>query len=159
VVSATYAGSPAAVGVSRLSVYDWPTVEGLPGFGTPRLHLTRSEGYVATAGVRTPDRAVLLRVPALPGAGHGHLRAEWPLTPTARTARTRGFAVSGLCAAGAAAAALALVPSPAHASEPPSHSAAASAGGAATGAAAQAEVIGEHTARPRPSRVVAVPFA
>ncbi|MEU1488473.1 cupin domain-containing protein [Streptomyces sp. NPDC005752] len=49
-VSATYDGFPAAVGVSRLSVYDWPTVEGLPGGGTPHLHLTCSEGYVVTAG-------------------------------------------------------------------------------------------------------------
>jgi hypothetical protein len=50
VVSATYDGFPAAVGVSRLTVYDWPTVDGLPGGGTPHLHLTCSEGYVVTAG-------------------------------------------------------------------------------------------------------------
>ncbi|MGY0021745.1 cupin domain-containing protein [Streptomyces sp. cg35] len=49
-VSATYDGFPAAVGVSRLRVYDWPTVDGLPGGGTPHLHLTCSEGYVVTAG-------------------------------------------------------------------------------------------------------------
>lgn len=49
-VSATYDGFPGAVGVSRLTVYDWPTVEGLPGGGTPHLHLTCSEGYVVTAG-------------------------------------------------------------------------------------------------------------
>ncbi|MFJ6070787.1 cupin domain-containing protein [Streptomyces sp. NPDC093065] len=49
-VSPTYHGFPAAVGVSRLTVYDWPTVEGLPGGGTPHLHLTCSEGYVVTAG-------------------------------------------------------------------------------------------------------------
>ncbi|GAA2069221.1 cupin domain-containing protein [Streptomyces albiaxialis] len=45
-----YAGFPGAVGVSRLRVYDWPTVEGLPGGGTPHLHLACGEGYVVTAG-------------------------------------------------------------------------------------------------------------
>ncbi|MEU6569792.1 cupin domain-containing protein [Streptomyces parvulus] len=49
-VSTAYDGFPGAVGVSRLTVYDWPTVEGLPGGGTPHLHLTCSEGYVVTAG-------------------------------------------------------------------------------------------------------------
>lgn len=49
-VSATYDGFPAAVGVSRLSVYDWPTLDGRPGGGTPHMHLTCSEGYVVTAG-------------------------------------------------------------------------------------------------------------
>lgn len=49
-VSATYDGFPGAVGVSRLSVYDWPTADGRPGGGTPHLHLTCSEGYVVTAG-------------------------------------------------------------------------------------------------------------
>ncbi|MEW2571646.1 cupin [Streptomyces sp. NPDC047070] len=49
-VSALHDGFPAAVGVSRLRVYDWPTVDGLPGGGTPHLHLTCSEGYVVTAG-------------------------------------------------------------------------------------------------------------
>ncbi|MEU8486940.1 cupin domain-containing protein [Streptomyces sp. NPDC048641] len=49
-VSATYDGFPAAVGVSRLTVYDWPTVDGRPGGGTPHLHLTCSEGYMVTAG-------------------------------------------------------------------------------------------------------------
>ncbi|MYW69371.1 cupin domain-containing protein [Streptomyces sp. SID8379] len=49
-VSAAYDGFPGAVGVSRLRVYDWPTVEGLPGGGTPHLHLACSEGYVVTAG-------------------------------------------------------------------------------------------------------------
>ncbi|MFE6891354.1 cupin domain-containing protein [Streptomyces sp. NPDC057694] len=49
-VSAAYDGFPAAVGVSRLKVYDWPTVEGLPGGGTPHLHLACSEGYVVIGG-------------------------------------------------------------------------------------------------------------
>jgi hypothetical protein len=49
-VSAVYGGFPAAVGVSRLRVYDWPTVDDRPGGGTPHLHLTCSEGYVVTAG-------------------------------------------------------------------------------------------------------------
>ncbi|MFF7016297.1 cupin domain-containing protein [Streptomyces sp. NPDC008259] len=46
----TYEGFPGAVGVSRLSVYDWPTVDGLSGGGTPHLHLTCTEGYVVTSG-------------------------------------------------------------------------------------------------------------
>ncbi|WP_353940648.1 cupin [Streptomyces sp. HUAS MG91] len=49
-MSAAYDGFPGAVGVSRLKVYDWPTVEGLPGGGTPHLHLACSEGYVVTGG-------------------------------------------------------------------------------------------------------------
>lgn len=49
-MSAAYAGFPGAVGVSRLRVYDWPTVDGLPGGGTPHLHLACGEGYVVTAG-------------------------------------------------------------------------------------------------------------
>ncbi|MFJ4408600.1 cupin domain-containing protein [Streptomyces sp. NPDC088910] len=49
-VTAGYDGFPGAVAVSRLSVYDWPTVDGRPGGGTPHLHLTCSEGYVVTDG-------------------------------------------------------------------------------------------------------------
>ncbi|MFL4910331.1 cupin domain-containing protein [Streptomyces sp. MMS24-I2-30] len=49
-MSATYDGFPGAVAVSRLRVYDWPTLDGRPGGGTPHLHLTCSEGYVVTAG-------------------------------------------------------------------------------------------------------------
>ncbi|MFG3257179.1 cupin domain-containing protein [Streptomyces sp. NPDC048172] len=52
-VTAGYDGFPGAVGVSRLRVYDWPTVDGLPGGGTPHLHLTCGEGYVVTAGSGT----------------------------------------------------------------------------------------------------------
>ncbi|MEU5608755.1 hypothetical protein AB0H03_08425 [Streptomyces sparsogenes] len=36
--------------LSRLRVYDWPTVDGKPGGGTPHLHLICSEGYVVAAG-------------------------------------------------------------------------------------------------------------
>ncbi|MFI6348223.1 cupin domain-containing protein [Streptomyces sp. NPDC050560] len=46
----SYEGFPGAVGVSRLTVYGWPTVDGHPGGGTPHLHLACSEGYVVTAG-------------------------------------------------------------------------------------------------------------
>ncbi|MEU4979780.1 cupin domain-containing protein [Streptomyces sp. NPDC021969] len=69
-VSPTYDGFPAAVGVSRLSVYDWPTVEGLPGGGTPHLHLTCSEGYVVTAGrgaVQTLTTSGFEQTPLEPG--------------------------------------------------------------------------------------------
>ncbi|MEV0385457.1 hypothetical protein [Nonomuraea sp. NPDC050643] len=68
-VSATYDGFPAAVGVSRLRVYDWPTVDGRPGGGTPHLHLTCSEGYMVTAGRGT--------VQTLTASGH----QETPLEP------------------------------------------------------------------------------
>ncbi|MFE4058824.1 cupin domain-containing protein, partial [Streptomyces sp. NPDC059096] len=69
-VSAAYDGFPAAVGVSRLRVYDWPTVEGLPGGGTPHLHLTCSEGYVVTAGrgaVQTLTTSGYQETPLEPG--------------------------------------------------------------------------------------------
>lgn len=69
------------------------------------------------------------------------------LAPAARTARIRRFSVSGLCAAGAAAAALTLVPSPAHASEPASHGATASAAGPAAAVAAQADTLAEKAAK------------
>lgn len=67
-VSATYDGFPAAVGVSRLRVYDWPTVDGWPGGGTPHLHLTCSEGYVVTAGRGA--------VQTLTGSGYTHTPLE-----------------------------------------------------------------------------------
>ncbi|MFI9778486.1 cupin domain-containing protein [Streptomyces sp. NPDC051956] len=69
-VSATYDGFPAAVGVSHLTVYDWPTVDGLPGGGTPHLHLTCSEGYVVTAGrgtVQTLTTSGYQETPLEPG--------------------------------------------------------------------------------------------
>ncbi|MEV7866743.1 cupin [Streptomyces sp. NPDC088124] len=69
-VSATYDGFPAAVGVSRLRVYDWPTVDGRPGGGTPHLHLTCSEGYVVTAGrgaVQTLTTSGYRETPLEPG--------------------------------------------------------------------------------------------
>ncbi|MFC4013634.1 cupin [Nonomuraea purpurea] len=69
-VSATYEGFPAAVGVSRLRVYDWPTVDGRPGGGTPHLHLTCSEGYVVTAGrgsVQTLTTSGYQETPLEPG--------------------------------------------------------------------------------------------
>ncbi|MFJ4703056.1 cupin domain-containing protein [Streptomyces sp. NPDC088768] len=49
-VSDTYEGFPGAVAVSRLSVYDWPTIDGHPGGGTPHLHLACTEGYVVVSG-------------------------------------------------------------------------------------------------------------
>ncbi|MZD09815.1 cupin domain-containing protein, partial [Streptomyces sp. SID5785] len=70
-VSAAYDGFPAAVGVSRLRVYDWPTVDGLPGGGTPHLHLTCSEGYVVTAGhgaVQTLTTSGYRETPLEPGS-------------------------------------------------------------------------------------------
>ncbi|MBM7057514.1 cupin domain-containing protein [Streptomyces durocortorensis] len=45
----TFEGLPGAVAVSHLSVYDWPSADGLRG-GTPHLHLTCSEGYVVVGG-------------------------------------------------------------------------------------------------------------
>ncbi|MBZ6084505.1 cupin domain-containing protein [Streptomyces olivaceus] len=69
-VSTAYDGFPGAVGVSRLTVYDWPTVEGLPGGGTPHLHLTCTEGYVVTAGrgaVQTLTTSGFEETPLEPG--------------------------------------------------------------------------------------------
>ncbi|MFJ6917370.1 cupin domain-containing protein [Streptomyces sp. NPDC101133] len=69
-VSRAYDGFPAAVGVSRLTVYDWPTVDGLPGGGTPHLHLTCGEGYVVTAGrgaVQTLTTSGFEETPLEPG--------------------------------------------------------------------------------------------
>jgi mannose-6-phosphate isomerase-like protein (cupin superfamily) len=43
------AGFPGATSVSRLSVYDWPTVDGLAG-GSPHLHTASAEGYVVLGG-------------------------------------------------------------------------------------------------------------
>jgi hypothetical protein len=44
-----FTGLPGAVAVSHLSVYDWPTADGVCG-GTPHMHLTCSEAYVVTGG-------------------------------------------------------------------------------------------------------------
>lgn len=69
-VTSTYGGFPGAVGVSRLTVYDWPTVEGLPGGGTPHLHLACTEGYVVTAGrgaVQTLTTSGYRETPLEPG--------------------------------------------------------------------------------------------
>ncbi len=43
------AGFPGATGVTRLHVYDWPTVDGLAG-GSPHLHTASAEGYVVLGG-------------------------------------------------------------------------------------------------------------
>ncbi|HET6855756.1 MAG TPA: transglycosylase SLT domain-containing protein [Streptomyces sp.] len=59
-----------------------------------------------------------------------------PRIPAARTARIRTFSVTGLCAAGAAAAALNVIPSPAQAAAPASHSAS-----AAAAVSAQADIL------------------
>ena len=40
---------PGATAVSRLRVYDWPTVDGLRG-GSPHLHTASAEGYVVLGG-------------------------------------------------------------------------------------------------------------
>ncbi|MGW0686914.1 cupin domain-containing protein [Streptomyces sp. NPDC002754] len=69
-VSAAYEGFPGAAGVSRLTVYDWPTVDGRPGGGTPHMHLTCSEGYVVTAGrgsVQTLTSSGFRETPLEPG--------------------------------------------------------------------------------------------
>ncbi|MCA1220111.1 cupin domain-containing protein [Streptomyces sp. 8L] len=69
-MSAGYDGFPGAVGVSRLRVYDWPTVDGRPGGGTPHVHLTCTEGYVVTAGrgtVQTLTTSGYRETPLEPG--------------------------------------------------------------------------------------------
>ena len=69
-VSTRYDGFPGGVGVSRLRVYDWPTLDGLPGGGTPHLHLTCNEGYVVVAGsgaVQTLTASGYAETPLEPG--------------------------------------------------------------------------------------------
>ncbi|MEE1738322.1 cupin domain-containing protein [Streptomyces sp. BE147] len=66
----TFEGLPGAVAVSHLSVYDWPTEDGLRG-GTPHIHLTCSEGYVVVGGrgsVQTLTASGFRRTPLEPGA-------------------------------------------------------------------------------------------
>jgi mannose-6-phosphate isomerase-like protein (cupin superfamily) len=41
---------PGGTAVSRVRIYDWPTLDGLRG-GSPHIHLVCTEGYVVTAGV------------------------------------------------------------------------------------------------------------
>ncbi|MET7683755.1 cupin domain-containing protein [Streptomyces sp. NPDC005423] len=69
-VSATsFAGLPGAVGLSHLSVYDWPAADGVRG-GTPHMHLVCSEGYVVTGGrgaVQTLTASGYRRTPLTPG--------------------------------------------------------------------------------------------
>lgn len=53
---------PGGTAVSRVRIYDWPTVDGLRG-GSPHIHLVCTEGYVVTAGTGRlqtlgPDGAV-----------------------------------------------------------------------------------------------------
>lgn len=45
----TRPGFPGGTAVSHLTVYDWPTPDGLAG-GSPHLHTTSGEGYVVVGG-------------------------------------------------------------------------------------------------------------
>jgi len=60
-------GFPGAVGVSRLRVYDWPTVDGLRG-GSPHLHTASTEGYVVLDGTG--------QLQTLGGAGYSEFALE-----------------------------------------------------------------------------------
>ncbi|WP_405809052.1 cupin [Streptomyces sp. NBC_01520] len=65
-----FEGLPGAVAVSRLRVYDWPAEDGLRG-GTPHVHLTCSEAYVAVSGsgsVQTLTTSGFRQIPLAPGA-------------------------------------------------------------------------------------------
>ncbi|MEU6819129.1 cupin [Streptomyces atriruber] len=65
-----YEGLPGGIGVSRLSVYNWPAADGRRG-GTPHLHLTCSEGYAVTGGsgaVQTLTADGFRETPLSPGA-------------------------------------------------------------------------------------------
>lgn len=61
-------GFPGGTAVSHLTVYDWPTADGLAG-GSPHLHTASGEGYVVVGGKG--------RLQTLSGAGVG----EHPLSP------------------------------------------------------------------------------
>lgn len=54
-------GFPGGTSVSRIAVYDWPTVDGLRG-GSPHLHTVSTEGYVVLGGTG--------RLETLSAAGH-----------------------------------------------------------------------------------------
>lgn len=59
---------PGAISLSRVRVYDWPTVDGLTG-GCPHLHTACDEGYLVLAGkgfVRTLTRGGLDDHPLAP---------------------------------------------------------------------------------------------
>lgn len=67
-----FTGLPGGVGVSGLSVYDWPAADGVCG-GTPHLHLVCSEAYVVTGGRGA--------VQTLTASGHEATRScpgRWP---------------------------------------------------------------------------------
>ncbi|MFG2002822.1 cupin domain-containing protein [Spirillospora sp. NPDC048911] len=56
---------PGGVGVSGLSVYDWPTADGLCG-GSPHVHLACAEAYVVVGGtgrVQTLTRSGSVEIP------------------------------------------------------------------------------------------------
>ncbi|TDD66895.1 cupin domain-containing protein [Jiangella aurantiaca] len=61
-------GFPGGTAVSHLTVYDWPTADGLAG-GSPHLHTASGEGYVVVGGSG--------RLQTLSGDG----AAEHPLAP------------------------------------------------------------------------------
>lgn len=61
-------GFPGGTAVSHLTVYDWPTPDGLAG-GSPHLHTASGEGYVVVGGSG--------RLQTLSAAGFG----EHPLAP------------------------------------------------------------------------------
>lgn len=61
---------PGGVGVSGLSVYDWPTADGLCG-GSPHVHLACTEAYVVVGGsgrVQTLTRSGSAEIPLEAGA-------------------------------------------------------------------------------------------
>ncbi|MFF4836503.1 cupin domain-containing protein [Streptomyces sp. NPDC001315] len=69
VSAAEFAGLPGGVGLSQLSVYDWPAADGLCG-GTPHMHLACSEAYVVTGGrgaVQTLTASGYAVTPLAPG--------------------------------------------------------------------------------------------
>lgn len=66
---ARFAGLPGGIGLSRLSVYDWPAADGHCG-GTPHMHLACSEAYVVTGGsgaVQTLTASGYAVTPLTPG--------------------------------------------------------------------------------------------
>lgn len=67
VPAAAGGGFPGGTAVSHLTVYDWPSVDGLAG-GSPHLHTASGEGYVVVGGRG--------RLQTLSGAGFGEHRLE-----------------------------------------------------------------------------------
>ncbi len=68
-------GFPGGTAVSHLTVYDWPTSDGLAG-GSPHLHTASGEGYAAVGVAGRRRRAMAGRAPSIAGLFRGSRRGR-----------------------------------------------------------------------------------